>query len=206
MPDISTAQVQAWIERLNAGDLAARDALITHTLDRLRRLAYTMFQDFRRLGPWADFEDVLQDAVVRLLRALETEKPASVQAFFRLAALQIRRELLDLARHVFGAEGSGAHRAPDISPGRPEQTSLPPLEKQETTYEPSRLAAWSEFHERVGALPEAEREVFELLWYQGLKQEEAAALLHVSVPTIKRRWLGARRALGAVLRAAESGA
>jgi RNA polymerase sigma factor (sigma-70 family) len=60
------------------------------------------------------------------------------------------------------------------------------------THEPSELAAWSEFHERAGQLPDEEREVFDLLWYQGLMQEEAAQLLGVSERTVKRRWQSAR--------------
>jgi RNA polymerase sigma-70 factor (ECF subfamily) len=44
----------------------------------------------------------------------------------------------------------------------------------------------------VEALPEGERAVFDLLWYQGLTQAEAAVVLNVSEPTIRRRWRSAR--------------
>ena len=37
-----------------------------------------------------------------------------------------------------------------------------------------------------------EREVFDLLWYHGLTQDEAAALIGVSVRTVKSRWRSAR--------------
>jgi RNA polymerase sigma-70 factor (ECF subfamily) len=37
-------------------------------------------------------------------------------------------------------------------------------------------------------LPDAERAVADLLFYQGLSQEEAAALLGVDVRTVQRRW------------------
>jgi RNA polymerase sigma-70 factor (ECF subfamily) len=57
------------------------------------------------------------------------------------------------------------------------------------------LAAWAEFHQQIGSLPDEEREVFDLLWYQGLSQTEAAGVLHVSERTIKRRWQAARYAL-----------
>jgi len=50
---------------------------------------------------------------------------------------------------------------------------------------------WSEFHEHVEKLPDDEREVMDLLWYQGLTQEEAAAVLKVSDRTVKRRWQSA---------------
>lgn len=63
--------------------------------------------------------------------------------------------------------------------------------------------AWSEFHERAAALPEEEREVFDLLWYQGVTHAEAASLLQVSTKTIQRRWqaacLSLHRALGGQL-------
>ena len=38
-------------------------------------------------------------------------KPASVRSFINLAAVQIRRELIDLARHYDGPEGPGRHHA-----------------------------------------------------------------------------------------------
>jgi RNA polymerase sigma-70 factor (ECF subfamily) len=60
------------------------------------------------------------------------------------------------------------------------------------THEPQRLAAWSTFHEQIDALPTEEREVVDLLWYQGLSQAEAAEVLQVSERTIKRRWMSAR--------------
>jgi RNA polymerase sigma-70 factor (ECF subfamily) len=63
-----------------------------------------------------------------------------------------------------------------------------------------RLAFWTEFHSRVEGLPEEEREVFDLLWYQELSQAEAAGLLDVSERTIKRRWAAARLKLHDVLR------
>jgi DNA-directed RNA polymerase specialized sigma24 family protein len=52
----------------------------------------------------------------------------------------------------------------------------------------------------VEGLPEEEREAFDLCWYQGLTQAEAALLLSVSETTMKRRWLAARARLGAFLR------
>jgi RNA polymerase sigma factor (sigma-70 family) len=60
-------------------------------------------------------------------------------------------------------------------------------------------ARMTELHRQIDGLPAEEREVFDLLWYQELPQAEAAALLGVSVPTIKRRWLSARRRLHKLL-------
>jgi RNA polymerase sigma factor (sigma-70 family) len=59
---------------------------------------------------------------------------------------------------------------------------------------------WGDFHDKVEALPDEEREVVELLWYQDLPQHEAAEVLGVDPSTVKRRWRAARQKLAAVLR------
>ena len=103
------AELQAWVDRLNAGDKSARDELIRHAGARLRGLVGKMMQKYDRLERWVDIDDVLQNAVVRLLRAMDSTPVSSVQEFFSLAALQIRRELIDLCRHYFGPQGEAAN-------------------------------------------------------------------------------------------------
>jgi RNA polymerase sigma-70 factor (ECF subfamily) len=51
---------------------------------------------------------------------------------------------------------------------------------------------WGEFHEHVDKLPEEQKEVVNLLFYEGLTQEEASVILGVSERTIKRRWQEAK--------------
>src|SRR5204862_2838941 len=132
--------------------------------------------------------DVLQGAVARLLRSLEQVRPDSLRAFFGLATQQIRRELIDLARHHYGPEGPGAHHA--SAAGRAEDQP-PAHEKADLTHNPAALAGWCEFHEQVRKLPDEEREVVDLLFYQGLPQADAAQLLGVNVRTVQRRWQAA---------------
>lgn len=199
MSDGQTTFLQDCLDRLRAGDPRAQSDLIEAACERLRRLARSMLGDYRRLKRWEDTDDVLQNAVVRLGRALTAGPPASPREFFRLAALQIRRELIDLSRRRFGPEGLGANHATDYR-GRDESRGGPPAhERGGESWEPSKLAAWGEFHERVSELPDDEREAFELIWYQGLKHAEAAALLDVSTKTIQRRWHSACLALHAAL-------
>src|SRR5205823_214429 len=82
-------------------------------------------------------------------------------------------------------------RAGDRRPAVGDSTG-PQADPSDTTFEPGRLAAWTELHERIGALPEPEREAFELLWYQGLTRAEVAAVLEVNERTVQRRWQAAR--------------
>ncbi len=56
-----------------------------------------MLRDYPRVKRWEDSDDVLQNALIRLLQALAAVKISTAKDFYALAALQIRRELLDLA-------------------------------------------------------------------------------------------------------------
>lgn len=195
-----TMIIQGWIDRLRDGDEFARAALLDCAGDRLTRLARKMLKGYPGVGRWEQTDDVLQNALVRLDRALKAVAPPTVRGFFRLAAVQIRRELIDLARRYSRLEGLGAHRWTGDGSNSPDSSSADSSEPSDTTYEPGRLAAWTEFHHRIEGLSEDDREVFDLLWYQGLTQAEAAVVLGVAERTVNRRWIAARlnlhRALG----------
>ena len=55
-------------------------------------------------------------------------------------------------------------------------------------------------HDHISDLPEDEREVVGLLFYQGLSQAEAAAVLGVAKRTVQRRWQAALLKLHRVLK------
>jgi RNA polymerase sigma-70 factor (ECF subfamily) len=144
-------------------------------------------------------DDVLQNAVIRLYRALEQTKPESVRHFHRLAALQIRRELIDLAKQHLGPQGHGAEHHTDGG-GMAADDPRGSLDAQPgEVASPESVEAWTRFHQAVEVLPEDEREVINLLWYEGLPQEQAAAVLGVSLRTMKRRWQAARMRLAEAL-------
>jgi RNA polymerase sigma-70 factor (ECF subfamily) len=190
-----SSELQACIDRLKAGDPAAREELIGYACERLRRLTRKMLKGFTRVRHWEETEDVLQNALVRLWNALRQITPGSAREFYALAALQIRRELIDLARQHFGPQGMGANQAGDLAGDDSANAPHAVSDKPDSSQEPSGLAVWSEFHQQVDRLPQEEREVFDLLWYQELTQADAAALLGISEATLKRRWLSARRRL-----------
>jgi RNA polymerase sigma-70 factor (ECF subfamily) len=185
MPENSQqSMMQQWLGRAGAGDAAAITALLRHNCDRLTLLTRRMLGDFQRVRRWAETGDVLQNALVRLVTALREVKPQSSRDFLALATLQIRRELIDLARQYYGPQGIGANydsRAVQGSAG-------PQVEKADLSHEPGSLAQWSELHQHIDALPDEEREVVGLLFYQGMSQAEAAEVLNVSVRTLQRRW------------------
>jgi len=192
-PAGETAQL---LEQLKVGDKEARSKLLKHACERLRCLTRKMLGDYPALKRWEQTDDVFQNAMIRLHRALSDMIPESSRHFWSLAALQIRRELLNLAQHYQGPQGPGARHHTDGA-GKAADDHGGPLQTNadKRSGEPSSLAEWREFHEQVEAWPEEEREVFGLLWYDELTQEQAAAVLGVSLRTVKRQWLSARRLL-----------
>ena len=193
MSDHPTVRLQQCLDRLQAGDSSARNELIDYACDRLQRLTRKMLKDYGGVRRWEETADVFQNAMIRLSRALNEVSPRSVLDFYRLAALQVRRELIDLARHHAGPLGMAANHA-SIGPAPAgESGNLPPVyDAVDVTAEPGRLALWTEFHRQVERLQEEAREVFDLLWYQGLSQTQAAAIVGVTDRTIKSRWRSAR--------------
>jgi RNA polymerase sigma-70 factor (ECF subfamily) len=185
-------QLQSCIERLQAGDPAARAEIMHQACERLRLLTRKMLKGFGRVHRWEDTDDVLQNALLRLWKALERVTPNSSREFYGLASLEVRRELIDLARHYYGPEGEGAKHVTRSAEGPSSQSAPPAAEPADLTHDPGRLALWTDFHRHVEALPPEEREVFDLLWYQELKQVDAAAVLGISEATLKRRWVSAR--------------
>jgi len=168
-----------------AGDKTALDGLLRHCADRLTILTRRMMADFRRVRRWAETDDVLQNALVRLVNALGSVKPQTSRDFLALASLQIRRELIDLARRFYGPEGIGANHDSQAKqdlqgPGLPD-----PADQRAG---PPSLAQWTELHAMIETLPADEREVMGLIFYQGFTQTEAAEVLNVSVRTLQRRW------------------
>jgi RNA polymerase sigma-70 factor (ECF subfamily) len=187
---IGTTQMQLWLDKVRQGDLQAREEILRHFGVRLERLTRKMLQNYPGVKRWEDTHDVLQNAVLRLLRALRDVRPGSMREFFGLASVQIRRELLDLAKHYYGPEGLGAHHASHAG-----NSSAPVPDAVDSASDPSQLAEWREIQQRLDRLSEEDRELVGLLYYQGLSQKEAADILKVSERTVQRRWLSTGRNL-----------
>jgi RNA polymerase sigma-70 factor (ECF subfamily) len=116
---------------------------------------------------------MLSAIVERLLKALRSVHPETPRQFFALANRHMRWELNDLARRLDQqTQVLGLHEDAAPSP----ETSGSVLGSDAIR-----------MIEAIENLPEAEREVFELIRIQGITQSEAAELLQVSVKTVQRR-------------------
>lgn len=175
-----TLELQSKLDRMRAGDKNAREELLRQIASRLEKLARKMLRQYPHVRRWAETDDVLQNALLRLLRALESIDPKSTRDFFNLAAVQIRRELIDLARHFFGPQGAAA---------RLESGSHDTL--QDVADRDHDLEFWTAFHQAVETLPTEEREVVSLVFYHGWQQRQVAELFQVNTRTIRRWWQSA---------------
>ena len=182
------------LERLKAGDADARERILSLSIDRLVHLVRKMKKSFPRVARWEQTDDIFQNAAMRLYGAMEEVEIENARHFYRLAALHFRRELIDLARHYQGPQGMGKnHHTMGVKQNWENDDGVAPaFDPGGMTQEPQQIAKWSEFHAEIEKLPEAERDVFDLIWYHDMTQEEAAKVLDVSVRQIKRRWRSAR--------------
>ncbi len=186
-----TELIEGQLDRLRQGEPAAVNDLLQHSAQRLEHLTRKMLGSFGSVRRHEQTGDVLQNALIRLTRALQEAVPEDARHFFRLAALQIRRELIDLARRYNG-KGVLSFDAGGDDDRSAIGDEFTPVEQ---TNDPRRVAEWTEFHRLVQELPEKEREVVDLLLYNGLSQQEAAETMQVDVRSIKRYWQRARLTL-----------
>lgn len=176
----STAQLQSIVDRVRRGDPTARRALLDAAFNRLRRLTAHIFNgSFSPLAARHEVDSIAHEAWLRLAQAMESVDVQSLDHFFHLAAQKVRHVLLDLIDKdkraqqlaTFGSEGEQAVG------GR--------------TYDPARLAVWTEFHQKAAALPDDERAVFEMHYYLDLPQAEIAEVLGLHPRKVSRLWVTA---------------
>ncbi len=168
----TTILVESWLKPLQNPDSdqgrQARNELIEHSHRRMKAMCHKMFFSSLKSSGVVDWEDVYQEAALKLWKALADAKPDSVRQYFGLATKKIQEVSKDMCRKYV--------------------RDLPELTAADASHSPVTAAMWTEFHEKVKALDDDLRETFELLWYHGLTQKEAAAILEVDESTVKRRY------------------
>jgi RNA polymerase sigma factor (sigma-70 family) len=175
----TTVVVQRYLDELG-GDSPAEPivrALLDRAVRRLHVLCATLlYKSYPRLmqPPLNLHADELLSAVVeRLLKALHEARPQTVRQLFALANQHMRWELNDLARRL-----DEQPAAVDLC-----EELVPSPASSGSGFTPDGLRMLR----AIEALPEDERETFDLVRIQGLTQSEAAEILGVTIRTVRRR-------------------
>jgi RNA polymerase sigma factor (TIGR02999 family) len=180
-------QLTEWLSRWRLGDERARDRLFAVVHPELRRIATHLLRHERRdhtLEPNA----LVNELCVRLFG----RQPLTFQDrahFFAIAAQTMRRILIDHARaRVADKRGGELQRVPLSDADG--WSSLVPSED---------LLALDAALAALEAVDPRAARVVELRFFGGLREEDVAEVLAVSVITVKRDWKAARAWLGARL-------
>lgn len=190
--DTLARTVDKCLAQLAAGDDSARERILEACDRRLRALAHRLLGGFARVRRWDDTDDVSQNAALRLYRALGDTVPRTARELMGLMALQVQRELLDLARRHGGPTSYAANHGTNVRLDGDEAVFLVDEVADPSTGPDPLRGRWEAFHAAVDGLPDDEREVFRLVWYLGLEQDDVAKALDWSPRTVRRRWKDAR--------------
>jgi RNA polymerase sigma factor (TIGR02999 family) len=184
---LDSSQITGWLADWRAGDEGARDQLFAVVHPQLRALATRLLQRERRdhtLEPNA----VVNELYLRLTGG----QPVSYQDrvhFFAIAAQTMRRILIDYAR----ARVAGKRGGPQERVGLSAVDGVTPAASSEQLLDLDMLLS-----ALATSDPRAAR-VVELRFFGGLREEDVAEVLQVSVITVKRDWKAARAWLAAHL-------
>lgn len=183
---------ESLIAELSAPDqaarLAARDAIVAAAIDHMRSVAHRMTRGFPQVRRWDETDDVVQGASLRLARALDAVVPTDARHLLNLIATQVRRELIDLARRYAGAESFARYHETNLGHVDGQEIFRSDAAEDPANADTETVNSWTRFHEVADTLDDEDRELFNLVWYLGLGQEQVAKTLGCSVRTIARRW------------------
>ena len=175
---------------IGQGRTLARNELLQHSVRRIREMVRREMRRHQGVARWEQEEDLVQEVLIRVDRAVQDAKPEHVGQFFVIVAQHVRWATVDLIRRYFGPMGTASRH----------QTGELPL-AQAISGEPARHGESDSLliHEAVDDLADDLREPWLLYVYAGLTQIVIADLLGVSTKTVQRRLTEAKLKLSEAL-------
>jgi RNA polymerase sigma factor (TIGR02999 family) len=179
--------VTVLLERLANGDRTAEEALLPRVYLELHRIATARFRGERKghtLQPTA----LVHEAYLKLCKAenLEWQNRAH---FFRVAAMLMRRILVDYARQKNADKRAGG------VPGVPLEDVIAISDDQSAT-----ALEVDEVLLKLAKISPRQAQVVEMRFFGGLTEDEIALAINRNVRTVRRDWLIARAWLHEQLR------
>ncbi len=174
----SKGEVTVLLERLAEGDRAAEEALMPRVYVQLHRLAIARMRS-ERAGHTLQATALVHEVYMRMCRS-ENIRFEDRAHFFRIAARQMRRILVDYARqHGTKKRNQGGKVPLDDAIAISAEQSCDALEIDRALEELNKI------HPRPA-------QVVEMRFYGGLTEDEIAAVLGKNRKTVQRDWEMAR--------------
>ncbi len=184
---VDSSQITGWLADWRAGNEGARDRLFAVVHPQLRAIAARLL---RRERPDHTLEPnaVVNELYLRLIGG----QPVSYQDrvhFFAIAAQTMRRILIDHARA----------RVADKRGGQQQRVGLSVVDGAVAAASSEQLLDLDTLLSALATTDPRAARVVELRFFGGLREEDVAEVLQVSVITVKRDWKAARAWLAAHL-------
>jgi len=185
------APITRWLDDWRAGNQAAGRELVAAVYRELRRIAAVYLSKERgpvTLQPTALVNELYVDLLSRAPVSCENRAH-----FLNLAAQQMRRIIVDYARRRKGLKRGGGGSCFPLDEARDHAIPID-----------DRIADLDDALARLEVLDPRAASVVEMRFFGGLKEQEIAQALAISLATVKRDWEFARSWLLSQLDAAHS--
>jgi RNA polymerase sigma factor (TIGR02999 family) len=172
-------QVTLLLNRVGSGDAEAARSLFAVVYDQLRRIAGAQS---RRSGPGHTLTPtaLVNEAYIKMIGRIPEGLENRVH-FFGIAARAMRQVLIDHAERKAAIKRGGDAQFVTFDESA--------LQKASTA---EQLLQLNQALEKLGEHDPRLVSIVEYRFFAGLKQDEIAALLGISVPTVKREWRAAK--------------
>lgn len=145
-----TKSLKRLLDQFNAGEQTAGDRVIEVVQDHVKKkIARMLRYEFDRLAERVSVDDVLQEVLTRLRRAILGRRPDNVKKLLGLASHRVKWVLIDLHRHHFGRRKDRRRKA-DATLASPS----PSLSPQATAEQKHRAMLQYRSNEVLASLPE----------------------------------------------------
>jgi RNA polymerase sigma factor (TIGR02999 family) len=186
---VGPQEVTQLLAHWSHGDHAALEKLTPLVYEELRRLAHR-YMEGQRSDHTLQTTALVNEAYLRLA---DQGRPsfANRSHFFAVAAKAMRQILVNHAKAAQRQKRGGGATKVDLGEAAPVSPE-----------EPKAILDLNDALERLATLDSRKAQVVELRYFGGLKQEEIAEVLKISIVTVRRDWVFARAWLYSELRSA----
>ena len=172
-------EITALLAEVEAGNVSAVDAIIPYIYDDLQKRAHSYLQS-ERGNHTLNTTALVHEAYLKLIGQSQVSWKNRAH-FFGVASIAMRRILINYAKQKKAAKRGGGVVAVTLM----EDFVIKDARSDE-------LIALDEAMERLTMINNRHGKIVEMRFFGGLNHEEIAAVLGVSVPTVRRDWRIAR--------------